>query len=196
MAVPLKPGEFQLYGGGRFDPLNPDSDSFNIMDIAHALSNQCRFMGHVKTFYSVAQHSVLCSIYAEDVNPEVAKDLFKDCHTGKDLARMMLMHDASEAYIQDIIRPLKSRDPGFEATYKLAEAKIMNQLSTKFNFPWPMCPVGKMIDDRMLFTEKRDLLEPANWGWEAEPFEAEIDPWTPALARLYFLRRFHQLFAD
>jgi 5'-deoxynucleotidase YfbR-like HD superfamily hydrolase len=80
----------QTLSGKRFDYINSTADDVDIEDIANALSNICRFAGHVPEFYSVAQHSVLCS---QIVPPEFAFEA--------------LMHDAAEAYCQDIPQPLK-----------------------------------------------------------------------------------------
>jgi len=193
--LPILKSEIQTFSGGSIDPLNPLPEDINIEDIAHALSNQCRFTGHTRAFYSVAQHSVLASIYAEDVDPELAKQAFPSCTVGRDLAKLMLMHDASEAYLMDLPRPLKNH-ADFATSYKMAEERLMLIISNLFQFRWPMCDVARLIDNRMLFTEKRDLLIPRDWGCEVEPFEEEIDPWTPATSKKYFLKRFHQLFAD
>lgn len=189
-------GCIQTFTGEPMNPLMPDRDKFNIEDIAHALSNMCRFTGHTKHFYSVAQHCVLASIFAEDVDPELARSAFPNCHTGRDLAKMMLMHDASEAYLIDLPRPLKDV-PEIGTAYKMAEHKLMVLLADVYRFKWPMCEVGKIIDNRLLFTEKRDLLAPSVWSMpESEPFEDEIEPWTSFTAKRHFLNRFHQLFAD
>ena len=78
------------YTGKEFYPLDPNPADIDIKDIAHALSNCCRFAGHIKSFYSVAQHSVIVSELCEPEN-----------------ALAGLLHDASEAYLSDIARPVK-----------------------------------------------------------------------------------------
>ena len=83
--------------GRQFWPASPDPEQIQIEDIAHALSNLCRFGGHTREFYSVAQHSVLVSQNVPD-----------------DLRLVGLMHDATEAYCGDMIRPLKNVLPEFK----------------------------------------------------------------------------------
>jgi uncharacterized protein len=80
----------QTYTGKQFWPLSPLPEDIVIEDIAHALSMQCRFGGHVRTFYSVAQHSVHVSLLVE---PQYAL--------------WGLLHDAAEAYLVDLPRPIK-----------------------------------------------------------------------------------------
>src|ERR1051325_4550411 len=87
----------QTFSGRRFYPLSPRSDELDPADIAHALSLLCRFAGHVERFYSVAEHCVHLS-YA--VPPEDA------------LAA--LLHDATEAYVVDVPRPLKRSLPEYQ----------------------------------------------------------------------------------
>ncbi|QKX44275.1 hypothetical protein HPE42_20935 [Escherichia coli] len=81
----------QTLSGKKFDYLNSTTDDVEIEDIATALSHICRFSGHLPEFYSVAQHSVLCS---QIVPPEFAFEA--------------LMHDAAEAYCRDIPAPPES----------------------------------------------------------------------------------------
>src|SRR5579885_2784587 len=81
----------QTYCGVAFYPLDPRPEEILIEDIAHALSMLCRFTGHVKRFYSVAQHCVYVSHRCDP----------KDALWG-------LLHDAAEAYLNDISRPVKS----------------------------------------------------------------------------------------
>src|SRR6266496_3875421 len=99
-------GEIILASGKWFNVFNPKPEDVDIRDIAHALSNQCRFTGHTKEFYSVAQHSVLVSTFCA---PE-------DAAWG-------LLHDASEAYLSDIASPVK-KHPDFGPFYLEAEKRI------------------------------------------------------------------------
>src|SRR4051812_6540197 len=83
----------QTISGKAFFPLDPRPADVDIQDIAHALAFQCRFGGHVKEFYSVAEHSVRVSLICAHED-----------------AKWGLLHDATEAYLSDIVRPVK-RDP-------------------------------------------------------------------------------------
>lgn len=117
----MKKGWIQTFTGKKFYPLDPDPEQICIEDIAHSLSLQCRFSGHTKRFYSVAEHSV-----------EVARNWFVDPdhrepRTGK---LMALLHDASEAYLSDIPRPLKLL-PEF-AFYREAEEHLQWMIWRKF----------------------------------------------------------------
>lgn len=100
--------------GKKFDYINSTIDDIDIEDIAGALSNICRFAGHLSEFYSVAQHSVLCS---QLVEPEFAFEA--------------LMHDAAEAYCLDIPAPLKALLPD----YRLIETRTDHLIRLKFGLP-------------------------------------------------------------
>lgn len=171
----------QTYNGKEVNPFDFKPENVDIDDIAHALSNQCRFSGHTRHFYSVAQHSVLASIVAE-VDGDMS------------LAKTMLMHDAAEAYLLDIPRPIKRRLASVTDAFMNAEEGIMRVLSERFLFKWPMDDAGKEIDNRMLFTEKRDLMEPCNWGWEMLPYATRIIAQDPREAKYEFLGQFGRLF--
>src|ERR1051326_3663293 len=106
----------RTYTGVRFYPSDPRPDEIFIQDIAHSLSNMCRFAGHVKEFYSVAEHSVRVSLA---------------CHP--DDALWGLLHDASEAYVVDMPRPIK-RAP-FMHGYRLLEAKVSLAVCERFELP-------------------------------------------------------------
>ena len=100
----------QTYTGKKFFPLKPSTDDVSIIDIARALSMQCRFNGHVKRFYSVAEHSVLVSRIVEADYDVMARG--KHPYEGEDYRRAnlclaALLHDGSEAYLGDMVRPLK-----------------------------------------------------------------------------------------
>lgn len=108
---------------------DPKLEDIKIEDIAHALSQLCRWNGHTKTFYSVAQHSIwVC----ENVQQE------------HKLAA--LLHDASEAYLVDIPRPIKV----FLKDYKKLEDSLMKVISQKFNFKYPFDQIVKDADDLAL----------------------------------------------
>ncbi|CCH02045.1 putative protein yfdR [Fibrella aestuarina BUZ 2] len=164
----------QTYTGKRYYPIDPRPDDIDIEDIAHALSNICRFTGHTRQFYSVAQHSVLVS---RQVDPE------------HKLAA--LLHDASEAYLTDLSRPVK-RIPAL-MYYEHLETLAMTAIAQKLGFTYPVHPSIKVADERMLFTEKRDLLTPMDWGYEVEPYPDIVDPWSPDEAEGAFLGYFLHL---
>ncbi len=108
----------------------PHPDMITIEDIAHSLSHQCRFGGHLYEFYSVAQHSLSCFYVIEE----------------KELKLAALLHDASEAYLLDIPRPIKLRLPD----YKKIEDGLMRVIADKFGFEYPLHPKVKEIDETML----------------------------------------------
>lgn len=168
----------QTYTGLSFDPINPDVNTINVMDIAHSLSLQCRFNGHCLFFYSVAEHSV-----------RVSKVLRK-----KRDRLWGLLHDASEAYVSDVIRPVKEHLP----EYVKIEEKVQEAIAKRFNLPWPMPEAVKHADDILLMTERRDILLPTIDPWkldDVEPLADIIRPWTPQEAMLSFLHTFNELTA-
>ncbi len=164
--------------GGKFFPLDPKEEDINIETIAHALSMLCRFGGHINEFYSVAQHCCLCS--------EMAPVGYK---------LEALMHDASEAYLVDIPRPIKGMLPD----YKLLEKSIETVIANKFNLPMPMSPAIKLIDNRMLITEADQLLNESGGAWWNDPnnpnycekYDIRIKSWDPTEAKQKFLDYYH-----
>jgi 5'-deoxynucleotidase YfbR-like HD superfamily hydrolase len=168
----------ETYLGIRFYPTNPRHEDINIEDIAHALSQQCRYAGHVKSFYSVAEHSVRVSQIVPSEH-----------------ALWGLMHDAAEAYLQDMIRPLKCVHPlGDE--YRKLEDELMLQIALKYGLSWPMPPEIKHADNVLLFTEQRDLRLKYLYWQDSEkytPLPETIVPWSPDLAKYRFLKRFEEL---
>lgn len=168
---------FQVFSGRRFFALDPDPIDIDIVDIAHALSLICRYNGHCREAYSVAQHSVLVS---ERVPEECAFE--------------GLLHDASEAYLGDMVRPLKLGMP----EYRRAEEHLEKIIAMKYGlrFPWPE-PV-KIADNRMLATERRDILPVFREDWPnyGEPYPEPVVPWSAPVAEARFLLRFHDLSAQ
>lgn len=163
----------QTFSGKAFYPLDPQEDDIDIRDIAHALAYTCRFAGHVTRFYSVAEHSVYVACYCSPQN-----------------AMCGLLHDASEAYIADIPRPIKP----YLANYAAIEDHLMTAIAAKFDLSWPMPSEVKEIDGRILSNEKAALLGPAPQPWTlyGDPLpDLAISGWTPAEAEIAFLMAYN-----
>ncbi len=136
----------QTFSGLAFDLLDPLSNMVSIKDIAHALSNQCRFNGHCKRFYSVAEHCV----YVSRVVP-------------KSLRYLALLHDAAETYTNDITRPLKSILPDFRDV----ESRIWQVVAHRLNLPREIPEEIHVADQRLLATESEYLMSPSPRPWLA-----------------------------
>lgn len=162
------------YSGHPFFPLEPDPSHVRIADIAHALANLCRFAGHTRRFYSVAQHSVIVSGLCDQ----------KDAMWG-------LLHDASEAYLCDITRPVKHQ-AGL-AGYRLIEAGVQAAICTKFGLSIEEPPIVKAADTLVLRTEQRDLMAMPDGWLPRETLPYTIRPQTPSEAERAFKLRFFEL---
>jgi hypothetical protein len=164
-----------LSSGATFDFDDPWTSEFTIQDIAHGLSNVCRFAGQCRVFYSVAEHSVLVS--------EVA--------TGYEY--QALMHDAAEAFIGDITRPLKQLLP----EYRRIEAEIERAVFARFGVPTPIPQEVKRADLSVLAAEQAQLLSPGADGWARTagvvPAPIVVRNLLPTEAEQRFLGRFSQL---
>lgn len=170
----------QTYTGKRFHFLNPYFDEIDILDIAHALSNVCRFNGHCNRFYSVAQHSIIMSNLIE-----------------KEYALYALLHDASEAYIFDLLKPIKEISE--LSNYRKIEKDIQNLILFKYNL-LDLSIIGiekaKRLDIKLLATEARQLgLMTEYWEtYNIEPLNIKIKPMNPKKAENMFLKRFNELY--
>ena len=165
----------QTFSGRQFWPLAPRIDDIDIRDIAHALSMLCRFNGHSHTFYSVAEHSIHVSSLVSQEHKLWG-----------------LLHDAAEAYLSDIPRPIK----GEVAQFRLIEDELLTVISESFdlNFPVPSEVIG--ADALMLSTEKKLLMgeQPASWGILPTPTDAiSIQCLSPHEAESNFLNLFEEL---
>lgn len=170
-------GDFMVtYTGQKFYPLDPRPEDVNIIDIAHALSLMNRYGGHSEFPYSVAQHSVNCSLFVE-----------------KGFELEALLHDATEAYISDIVRPAKNSMP----EYKAIEDNIWKKaIAPKFNLPQEISKEVHLVDNKMLVTEAPQLLAGPPWWTEKhwpKPFDLPIimQDWTSV--KESFLNRFKEL---
>lgn len=167
----------ETYSGEKFYPLEPIAEEVNIHDIAHALSNLCRYGGHARYFYSVAEHC--CHIF--DKLPEYKKE--------------GLLHDASEAYLVDIPRPIK----GHLEEYKIIEERLEIVIGAKFGLVYPYPKIVKEYDNRILVDERAVLMENGirngnNWMMDdLEPLGIDIKCWNPEEAEVNFLERFYAL---
>ncbi len=167
-----------LANGKKFYFQDPNPKDFNIQDIAHGLALTCRFGGQVPHFYSIAQHSIY-----------VAKPLKKHALRG-------LLHDASEGYVHDIIKPLKRV---IEPLYGPIEDKIMRCVYERFGLD-PDDKEGnnavKNSDMRVLYTEIEQLIPKRATSYfnnKYKPYNFKIKPWDWETARHVFLQTFYSL---
>lgn len=164
------------YTGRRFHLLDPDPGAIVIEDIAHALSMICRFNGHIRRFYSVAEHSL---------------NVASQCSPDNKLAG--LLHDGSEAYISDIVKPLKDT-PEF-AFYREVEARVQGAVYSAFGLPHGGIPLEvQLVDYHMAGTEGASLLPVIpEWAYQREALPVEIRCLPPVEAELRFLDAFRRL---
>ncbi len=179
-------GWIVTFTGVKWFVTDPQMRDVRIEDIAHALSMACRFGGHTKNFYSVAEHSVRCAIMMRDELPD---NFELQLHT--------LLHDASEAYIGDVVRPLKHSMPD----YCLLEKRTMKAIRKALRLNRPTedeAAFIKYVDDTLLMTERRDLInhQDQSWGPWADaikPLSTIIFGLDPASAKRSFLAAYYDL---
>jgi hypothetical protein len=164
------------YLGNRFYPLEPRIVDVAIEDIAHGLSYQCRFNGQTSAFYSVAQHSLIVASLVPD-----------------ELKFAALLHDAAEAYLGDMVKPLKVLLPSFSEI----EDSVTRIIGERFGVNLSHNPVIKRADLISLATEKRDLLPYSAEPWAylegVKPCQEILRPMPPEEAKQAFLQQFEAL---
>jgi len=166
----------RLYDGRKFHFLKPKVSEISIENIAHSLSQLCRFTGHTKKFYSVAQHSAL----VHDILPQ-------------NLKAEGLLHDSSESMAADLNTVIKSLLP----QYKIIELKIEKIIAKKFNLKFPFPPGVKEADLRLLCSEMRDLMSGKDHKLLPYlPLDEKITPWSVEKSKKEFLKRFYKLYPD
>ena len=162
--------------GRRVSLLNPSPSQIVIGDIAHGLAHQCRFNGQTNKFYSVAQHSVLVA----SILP-------------RELRLAGLLHDASEAYLGDVVQPLKDLLP----EYQSIEANFCEVLGARFGVNLQHNEDIRHADLVVLATERRDLMpmDTADWSSIAgiTPMSRSIKPKSPEVASAQFMEMFFML---
>ena len=181
--APPAPGPYLQTVSGRWvNPFDPDPSQLDAGDIARALANQCRFGGHSRVFYSVAQHSVIVSELVAERGGD-AEDVFA-----------ALMHDATEAYLGDMPHPLKHRSP-LGAVFKVAEDHLEQAIRDRFRISADV-PEIKRADRALLATERR-AFSAEDWHWPelegVEPLDLELTAWSPDAAAQAFARRYAEL---
>lgn len=170
----------QMNSGIAFWPLDPRPEEILIEDIAHSLSLLCRFGGHCSRFYSVAEHSVHVSRLCP---PE---------------HRLWgLLHDAPEAYVIDLPRPLKRSLP----EYCAIEDGVQRAVAARFDLPLEIPEPVKSADEAMLVAEAWQLMTiaPLTWGEVmagTKPAPVQVDCLAPDAARSVFMAEFYRLMAD
>jgi len=159
----------QTKTGKLFSLKYPNSDAVDIEDIAHSLSQICRFGGHTREFYSVAQHSVECAIRA-DVGFQLEA----------------LLHDAHEAYLGDICTPLKDM---IGSGIRRVDNALATAVRDHFGLPNNLSANVHHVDQRMLVTEASQLMGDPQWAQDMpyEKFDFTLNPWAPTVAKTIFL---------
>lgn len=173
----------QTVNGTPFELMRPRANDVEFTEIAHALSQICRFAGHTKRFYSVAEHC--CRV--ADILPRPIR-----IHG--------LLHDAHEAYIGDVTTPVKmclgeSVMLDFVAN---VEDPLMRAIYEAANLTWQPArsiqDAVKFADQVLLMTERRDLMSPTRKSWgkyeQIVPLAEHIAPWNSERAAFEFLARF------
>ena len=188
-----RPGDwFQTYSGKKFYVLDPRPEDICIEDIAHSLSMLCRFNGHCEEFYSVAQHSVFVS--------EIVDSMVAPAFSPPEARLCALLHDAAEAYLGDMIRPLKrSLGPEFKRAEERVQTAIHQALMPRLaEAPELLMHEIKRADEVALATEKRDMVKEGEGTWKinARPHDCRsLTSWSPELAEEQFLGRYFRLTA-
>ncbi len=178
------------YTGKTFNLLEPKPEMVCIEDIAHSLAYQCRYTGHTRKFYSVAQHCVLMAMNSELPGDSLQK----------------LLHDADEAYIGDIARPWKNLlwvqiGHGVGSRWvrvRVFEQEIQDVIGLALDVDLKHTSRVKIADFRMMATEIRDLMPPGfdseAWGIDiSNSVKEKIVSWEPLVAEVVFLKTYNKL---
>jgi hypothetical protein len=170
----VRQGDFiQTFSGGQFWPMDPRIEDINIDDIAHALSLQCRFAGHCINHYSVAEHSIHVARWVFGITGDKRKALAG------------LLHDAQEAYIVDVPRPLKPYLTG----YKQIEESIWKCIANSYGLDIELPAEVKEADNRILIDERNQNMAKGFYagGWpDVEPLGITLEFMSPNIAKILF----------
>jgi hypothetical protein len=183
----------QTYSGRAFVIANPTPDQICLEDIARSLSHQCRFAGHCLKYYSVAEHCVhVCNRVQELIG-------VTEVNEGQRLAlSLALLHDAAEAYLLDMPRPLKYEE-GMDF-YRELHKKTLAVIWEKFDLPNKrdesvlfLDVIGKIrqADNELLATEAKQIMAPPPMAWDPlpDPLDFELPCWGPERAYGVFMKQ-------
>lgn len=176
-------GSVETYTGNRFYPFDPRPEDVRLADVAGGLAHTCRFGGHCREFYSVALHSL-----------HVSRDLAEQGH-GPCVQLYGLLHDAGEAYVGDLPRPVKAEFEAFERI----ERRILDAVWAAFDLQPPDDEVWAAVmaaDDRLLAYEAEELLADGSWAEDPPAVEYDLRAGSVAAVRERFRERAERLLAE
>ena len=192
---------FQTYSGHKVNPMTLESEDVHLADVAHALSMICRFNGHCIRHYSVAQHSV------HGAHLALSSEAFATLLDRQKLARWFLIHDAAEAYLVDMPRPVKYADKFHDDArwtkgFRSLEYAVQEVCNQQFmGIKQPSCNFEEAIkdlDNVMLATEREQLVNHhgVDWNLPLPPHPQKLPVWTPEEAERQFVITYRALFAS
>lgn len=174
-------GWMQTHTNRKFYPMAPDPADISPYDIARGIAFQCRYNGHVNRFYSVAEHCVLIADALWDTGYNEADVIWG------------LLHDGTESYVGDMVRPLKLHMPAFVE----AEDRVMDAICERFGLEQRTIPDSvRKFDSQILLDERAALKGEAPGGWSVdglEPLGVTIQAWSPERAEAEWLGKLASL---
>lgn len=180
-AVRVLPPVIGTYSGGSFNVLDPRPSDVRLIDIAHSLAHICRYTGHTSQLWSVAAHCL-----------EVSDRLGRlGCTFTEQLQG--LVHDASEAYLVDLPRPLKQN---VWPEYRAIEARVEAAICVALDVPRPFSSIVHTVDDIMVYAEVANFFPPNTFMWERYGIKKErhnLRAYSPAETAQRYIETFEEL---
>ena len=170
----------EMFLGGKYFPLNPRPSEVQIEDIAQSLGQQCRYNGMCQFFYSVAEHSILISRMAESAGMDIDRQLWG------------LLHDGSEAYVGDVVRPIRP----YMGRHLEIEERSQKAIAQRFQLSWPIPVEIKQLDNLILVAEREQVMLKTPWDWNIPDLPApdiQIQGLMPNIAPGAFMMRWREL---
>lgn len=177
----IEQGWMETYSGKQFFFMDPHPSTIDEVDIAHAIGKLCRYGGHTRKFYSVAEHCCRLAQYVAKLHPNDTQ-----------LAFEALMHDSTEGYLVDMPRPIKQQLPD----YKVIEEKLARAIALRFGLRHPFPRLIHELDSRILVDERKQAMSKSknNWGIDGlEGLGIHLQFWDPVEAPYKFLTYFKDL---